>query len=250
MKLDLRDEANRKTFARSVLRMGKEWESIVTDEFDINTSHMEKWHRFLKWVAETNSTCRERKLGGAIEMMHRLMGMGHIMTASTLDHNTAQLRFNTLHVESMLVPNKELGIKKSDDDLQQCLERFMDPQETNLGMLTELVPVKMRWPSRDDVNMSQLCAACRVHSEEIMERKRGVAHRSGSSLIGDVVEKFLLLMNKRSIERSPSMSHAEKVSRLPKSDPKKKKPTTNYDTWLLYASAPSSFLAMESKWMC
>ncbi len=252
LKLDLRDEGNRKLFAEEVLDLKKEWGNIV-EEFDDATTHMEKFQRFSRMIAETNTTCKERKLGGPIEMMHRQMGLNHVMTASSLDHNSGLLRFNSLQVASMHVPNKNRGSKKTDEDLRERLEYFMDPENTNLGMFTDLIPVKMRWPCKSDTDMTKLCAACKIHSEDIMDRKREVANRSGSSLVGDIAENFLLSMKVKSIRKSPSMENAVKVSRLPKPDRRGKK--YDYDSWLCevfkdkrwtdYVESPNSRDAQE-----
>ena len=229
LQLNLCDEVNRKKFAKDVLDLSKKWENI-TEEFKDDTSHVARFQQFNRMIAETNTTCKERKLGGPIEMMHRMMGLGHIMTGSSLDHNSALMRFDSMHVAAMNVPNKDYGKQRTDDDLQNCLERLMNPENTNLGMITELIPVKMRWVNNDKTDMSKLCAACKIHSEDIMDRKREVANRSGSSLIGDIVKKFLLSMTKKSITNNPSMANAVKVSKLPKANPKKTK--IDYDDWL------------------
>ena len=166
-------------------------------------------------------------------MMHQIMGLGHIMTASCIDHNSALMRFDTLAVESMNVPNKDLETEqeKTNDDLQECLEKFIDPKETNLGMFNDPIPVKMHWISNNNADMSKLCAACKIHSEDIMDRKRNVANKSGSSIVGDIVEKFLLSMTLNAIKRSPSMSGAVKVSKPPKAISKTKK-TIDHSIWI------------------
>jgi hypothetical protein len=117
LQLDLRDEVNRKKFAKDVLDLSKKWENI-TEEFKDDTSHVARFQQFNRMIAETNRTCKERKLGGPIEMMHRMMGLVHIMTGSSLDHNSALMRFDSMHVAAMNVPNKDYGKQKTDDDLR------------------------------------------------------------------------------------------------------------------------------------
>ena len=166
-------------------------------------------------------------------MMYQIMGLGHIMTASCIDHNSALMGFDALAIESMNVPNNdpETQQEKTNDDLQECLEKFMDPKETNLGMFTDLIPVKMRWISNNNADVSKLCAACKIHSKDFMDRKWNVANKSGSSIVGDIVEKFLLSMTLNAIKRSPSMSGAVKVSKPPKANSKTKK-TTDHSIWI------------------
>ena len=69
LQLDLRDEVNRKKFSKDVLDLSKKWENI-TEEFKDDTSHVARFQQFNRMIAETNTTCKERKLGGPIEMMH------------------------------------------------------------------------------------------------------------------------------------------------------------------------------------
>ena len=118
-----------------------------------------------------------------------------------------------MHVAAMNVPNKDMGTQRTDGDLRNCLERFMNPENTNLGMITELIPVKMRWVNNDETDMSKLCVGCKIHSKDIMDRKRVVANRSGSSIIGDIVEKFLQSMTKN---QSPTIPQWRTQLRSPK----------------------------------
>lgn len=220
LKLDLRCEDSRMKFAKEVLDLEKEWGNIVEELNDQNvTSHHIRFQHFNKMIVQTNTTCKERKLGGPIEMMHRMMGFGHIMTGSCIDHNSALMRFDSLTVESMNVPDKQLGsgISKTNQELRECLDRFFDPLQTDLGMFTELISIKMRWISNGTADVSKVCAACKIHSEAIMERKLNVANRSGSSIVGDVVEKFLQSMTLNAIQKSTNMSNAVKCPKPPKS---------------------------------
>ncbi len=49
--------------------------------------------------------------------------------------------------------------------------------------------------------------ACRVHSEYIILIKQDTTNRSGSSIIGDIVEKFLMSMKLESTKESPNMDN-------------------------------------------
>ena len=68
LQLDLRCKDNRKTFAQEVLNLTKEWKNI-TEELDSDdvTSHHTRFQYFNKMIAKTNTTCKERKLGGQMK---------------------------------------------------------------------------------------------------------------------------------------------------------------------------------------
>ncbi len=111
------------------------------------------------------------------------------------------MHFNSLTVSEIQFKDKHLGDQnETDDDLRAHLEKFLNPDKISLGMITDLIDVTVRWISNPNANVSKVCMACRVHSECIMEIKQDTANRSGSSIIGDVVEKFLMSMKLESIK--------------------------------------------------
>ena len=97
-----------------------------------------------------------------------------------------------------------------DNDLAVHLEKFLHPEKTKSVMITDLIDVTVHWISNLNANVSEVYKSCRDYSDCIMEIKQDTANRSGSSIIGDEVEKFMMSMSVESIERGPDMSNCYK----------------------------------------
>ena len=148
-------------------------------------------------------------------MMHQMMGLAHIFTASRIDQNSALMDFKSLTVSDIQFKDKHLGDQnKTNDDLRAHLEKFLDRYKISLGIITDQIDVTMRSIINPNANVSKVCPACRVHSECIMEIKRDTANRSGSSIIGDVVEKFLMSIILNQSKKAPICSTATNTQRL------------------------------------
>ena len=106
-------------------------------------------------------------MGSPPEGLHCVIPATYVSTESKIDLKDALIQHGTMTTDDFNFKNKEVALKITDGVLGDEIKRTLNPNITTTGMITDLIKVSLCYITKETVDVSKLCAVCKVHSEGV-----------------------------------------------------------------------------------